>query len=523
MELQAAQSTDPPFASFPEFCGLLEIRLKSGGTKLFKYDDWHQEQQQFEAERTGRDIILKPRQVGITTLELARDLYYAITHPGTNVLIIAHEEELAEQLFLIVQIFAGCLRKLGKLPRTLYESKREIVFADSKSAVRIVAAGETQRAAEKKARSGTVHRLHATEMAFWGAAAETMGAALQSVPADGEVVEESTANGVGGLFYEDVQAAREKRTGYQLHFFPWWQHQEYRLEPGSEFDPQLRKNAEGKPDPWESRLRALGCDDAQLCWWRSKVDEPKIGLERALQDFPVNIDTCFRTSGQAWIDSNALDAIADRVCEPLRIAPIVYGGQRFEPARIYKMPVPGRVYVVFGDVAEGVAGDGSSAHVLEKVTGETVATWWSDTTEPGDFGTVLAVLGYMYNSAVIAPERNNHGHATLERLTSIIKYPNLFYHDDGRLGWNTTAASRPVLWDELHHAIAEKAAWTPDAATLSECRTLIRDGDGKPRARGKRKKGKGASRDDRFVSWAGAWQVRSITGWSGAGFHFKGI
>ena len=454
--------------------------------------------------------MLKGRQVGFTTLELARDLHYALINPGTNVWVIAHDGKLVENMHLTLRHFADCLEYVGKLPKRQYSNKRELVFAHTGSAVRVVESGATSAAAEKKGRSGTIHRLHATEVAFWGAASETMGAVLGAVPDDGEIVIESTPNGVGGLFYQDVQAAREGRTGMRLHFFAWWQHAEYRVDalpPG--FDPQVRRGSQGKPDPWETKLRGLGCDDGQIARWRSWVDDPKVGLERALQEYPIDIDTCFRAIGNAWFEPEVLDRIADLVREPVRLAPITYAGQQFEPARIYVNPRPGRRYVVFGDVSEGVSGDGSSAHVLDAVSGETVATWWSDSTEPGDFGAVLAVLGWLYNRAVVSPERNNHGHATLERLLKAIKYPAVYYADDGRPGFNTNKATRPVLWDDLAHAIREGAAWTPDAATLAECRSIVRDDDGKPRARGKRDGGKDASRDDRYVSWAGAWLLRS--------------
>ena len=62
------------FGDFRKFCALLTIRLKEGGEAPFRYATWHQEQKQFQIARTGRDIVLKPRQVGFSTLELARDL-----------------------------------------------------------------------------------------------------------------------------------------------------------------------------------------------------------------------------------------------------------------------------------------------------------------------------------------------------------------------------------------------------------------------------------------------------------------
>lgn len=501
---------------FPAFCSLLSIHTKSDGDKPFHFEDWHAEQKRFERERTGRDIVLKPRQVGFSTLELARDLWFAVVNRGVNVLVIAHDGDLAEQLFQTLHFFAKALREIGLLPRTKYSNKRELVFADTGSAVRIVEAGETEAAAKKKGRSGTVHRLHATEVAFWGAASETFGAVIQSVPGDGEVVVESTANGASGTFYDDVMAARAGRTQYRLHFFPWYDHAEYRAALPAGFDPEPR-------DEHERKLRAAGCDSEQIAWWRLRVDDPKVGLDKTLQEYPIDVDTCFRASGRQWIEPAFIDAMARHIREPLRLMPLVWKGQSLGLARIFAEPERGRSYVLFGDVAEGVAGDGSAITVLESRSGEQAAAFWSDTISPGDFGAAMCVLGWYFNTAQVAPERNNHGHAAVERIVSVMRYPHVFCHDDGRHGWNTTSATRPVLWDDMATAIRDGAVKIRDAETLAECRTIIHDDDGKPRARGKRSKTRDACKDDRFVSLAGAWQLRSMKPWSANTFTVKGL
>lgn len=502
---------------FRAFCSLLEIRTKSGGFMPFHYEDWFEEQRTFDRARTGRDIALKPRQVGFTTEELARDLWFALVNRGVNVLIIAHDGDLAEQLFLNLRLFTDQLKAIGLLPRTRYSTKREVVFAETGSAVRIVEAGDTDRAASKKGRSGTVHRLHATEFAFWGAASETMAAVMQSVPADGEVIIESTANGAGGAFYESVLAARSGRSGFKLHFFPWYAHEEYRAPIRAGFDSAPR-------DEWERKLREHGCDDQQIAWWRSKVDDPNIGLEKMLQEFPVDEGSCFRVAGNTWLPADALDWMAQWTRDPLREAPIAWKGRRYEPARIYAEPAAGRAYVVFGDVSEGVAQDGSAAVVLDRATGETAATWWSDATEPGDFGAVLGALGYLYGVALVGVERNNNGHATIDRLRTDVRYPSLYVAQDGREGWLTNSATRPILFDDLGLAIRERAAFTPDADVVAECKTLVRDKDGKPRARGKLAKSKDSCRDDRFIAWAGAWQMRQQPQWTvGRSISVKGL
>lgn len=489
-------------ADFRSFCSLVEIRLKSGGQRSFAYDTWHEEQQRFERERSGLDIVLKPRQVGFSTLEIARDLWFAVTNRGVNVLVIAHDGELGQQLFLTLHIMAECLKAVGLLPKTRYSNKRELVFAETGSAVRIVEAGETDHAASKKGRSGTVHRLHATEVAFWGAAAETFGAVIQSVPIGGEVCIESTANGAGGTFYEDVQAAREGRSGYKLHFYAWYEHVAYRLPVPPDFDPAPR-------DEWERKLRSKRCDDGQITWWRSKVDDPKVGLEKALQEYPVDVDTCFRAAGRSYYAPGIIDSLSENIVQPSSSFDVVFNGRRLGAAQIWAEPVRDVAYVIGADIAEGIGGDASSAHVLEHRTGVTVATFWSDSLEPGDFGLAMAVLGWRYNTALLAPERNNHGHSTIRAIVTEARYQRVYVASDRKHGWHTNPATRPPLFDELHHACELGAATTPDASTVKELRTLIVDDDGKPRARNKG--AKDGCHDDRAVSWAIAWQIRSRT------------
>ncbi len=499
------------FDDFPTFCSLLDIRTKSGGIIPFDYEKWHDEQRAFEGQRTGNDIVVKPRQIGFSTLELARDLRFAIVNGGTNTLVVGHDKDLVEQLFLTIKIMAGGLKRRNLLPPTKYDNVRELVFADRGSAIRVVESGQTKKSAQKKGRSGAIHRLHATEQAFWGEPKETM-AALRGASEGAEVINESTPNGVGGVYYDVVQAALHGEGQAKLHFFPWWKHARYHAPCLPGFDPKPR-------DKWEEKLRAFGVSDQQIAWWRSKVDAPDFGLEKTLQEYPESIETCFRASGRMFFAPDSLDAIAGRVRAPLRRVEVVWEGRHLGWLLVFEEPrknaIPGD-YVVGADVAEGVDEDASSAHVLDRASGATVATMHSAMIEPGDFGLALAVIGRLYGMADVAPERNNHGHATIRALQREAKYLRIYKHADKKLGWRTDLATRPPLFDELARAIREKSTHTPDSRTLAECRTIIIDEDGKPRARA-------SCHDDCYVSWAIAWQVRSKPRWKPEGFHISNL
>ena len=92
---------------FRLFCSYLKIYTKDSKHPEipFSYDNWHGEQKKFDENRSGRDIILKPRQIGISSLELARDLFFALTHKGARVLIVAHDNPTKLSLMNDLKVF----------------------------------------------------------------------------------------------------------------------------------------------------------------------------------------------------------------------------------------------------------------------------------------------------------------------------------------------------------------------------------------------------------------------------------
>lgn len=500
--LRSLQAETLP-ADFLDACRHYRIRTKEGGLVTFDPERWHAEQRRLHDERTGRDIILKPRQIGITTGEALRGLHQAHTRIGWNVRIVIHDEELGEALFRTVSLADASVRERGMAPVLGTERAKELEFKALASSIAIGIAGARPQVAAKQGRSGTIHRLHATEVAFWSHPAVTMTGLLNAVPDTGEVVIESTPNGASGWFYDECQAALRGDSRYKLHFFAWHEHAAYRLPVPADFDGSPR-------DEHEERLLSLGVDAEQITWWRAKVSA--IGLDGALQEFPADPVSCFRASGRPYIEQDTLDWLAAQVREPLRVEDVRGPNEQLlGRLLVWEDPDPGDTYIVGGDVAEGVGKDGHAADVMSRRTGRTAATLWSDTLKPGDFGHALLAIGHRYATvhgpAVLAPERNNHGHAALTVIEAAY-YQNIYVHDDGRHGWATTPATRPVLFDDLARAYETRATWTPDAGGVSEAATLIRDKDGQPRARGK---SKGHSRDDRYVARAIAWQVRQRT------------
>src|SRR5580698_8761627 len=187
-------------------------------------------QRAFERRRGQRNIVLKARQMGLTTWAAARFFLKTITQPGTLTLQVAHSQESAEEIFRIVHRFLDWLpNELREGPlRTSRVNVRQIAFLEIDSQYRVVSAGD-----RNAGRGLTVQNLHCSELARWPGDPGEILAGLQAALAPGaEVILESTPDGVGGCFHEEWQKAAE--TGMVRHFFPWWMEPRYRAEAVAE-------------------------------------------------------------------------------------------------------------------------------------------------------------------------------------------------------------------------------------------------------------------------------------------------
>lgn len=184
----------------------------------------------------SRNIIVKCRQRGFTTLICLLWLDHALFNANQRCGVIAQDREAAEVIFRDKVKFAydnlpQSLRDVMPLAR---DSASELLFQHNNSSVRVATS----------MRSGTIHRLLVSEFGKICAkspdkAKEVTTGSLPAVPSSGIVVIESTAEGQEGDFYAMAQEAEKNhqsgkklsRKEYRFHFFPWWEAPEYRLDP----------------------------------------------------------------------------------------------------------------------------------------------------------------------------------------------------------------------------------------------------------------------------------------------------
>lgn len=165
-------------------------------------------QREFERRRGTQNIVLKARQMGITTWVAGRMFLKTVTRPGTMTVLVAHTREAAEGIFRTVQRFWEYLpveQKDGVF-RLSRQNAGQMRFEALDSEFRVVSAGDANAG-----RGLTIQNLHLSEISRWSGEPELTLAGLRAALAPGgELVMESTPNGAYGCFYDEWRGAGER-------------------------------------------------------------------------------------------------------------------------------------------------------------------------------------------------------------------------------------------------------------------------------------------------------------------------
>jgi len=255
-------------------------------------------QQRFIKRLHHRNIILKARQLGFTTLIAVLWLDHALFNANQRCGIIAQDRDAAKVIFRDKVKFA--YQNLPPEIRDCFplaaDNADELLFAHNNSSVRVATS----------MRSGTIHRLHVSEFGkicakFPDKAAEVVTGSIPAVPTNGILVIESTAEGREGEFYELVQRAEGQAASkailtpkdYRFHFYAWWQEPRYRLAAGTV--PITDKEHEYF-DLIESKM-GTKIDPDQRAWYIATKTADFSGTEeRMWQEYPSTPDEAFQVS-----------------------------------------------------------------------------------------------------------------------------------------------------------------------------------------------------------------------------------
>lgn len=472
-----------------------------------------------------RAIILKARQMGLSTAVEALAYWWNSTNQHQTGVIIGHEEKSARNLYRMFRRYYDNSNPIFK-PNIKYDTKTDLTFEKYDDAGNQIGLGSVIKTATAKntsaGRSDTIQFLHASEVGEWENGEELIASLMQTVPYLPKtfIFLESTAKGKGNYFHKEWRNAEKGLNNFVPFFFPWWLIDEYEDVNDEELG-ELSEYEEFLVDLFKKGYDTFSGDhydvldsqyEPKIKFYRRKSRDFASNPTKMFQEYPSTANEAFVASGANVFPALKLSEmelkckeVADYVYykiivgdthESYRLEQIPYDVNVDDfsyvaPLKIFEMPIRGHEYVIGGDVAEGlITGDYSVAEVVDTATMKTVARW-RGRIDPDKFGEILGSLGAMYNYALIGVEVNNHGLTTIQKLRDTF-YTNLYKRDKGydedfeeptsNLGWKTDVKTKRLAIDALIRIIREELNEEIDCVFVEEAFAFVRDDRGRMNA-----------------------------------------
>jgi hypothetical protein len=391
-----------------------------------------------EYENYRFNILSKFRQGGLTTITVIWSLWRCLFKLDETIMVLSKSDREA--------IAAGEIVKRAMIelpdwmkPEMEKNNDHQKIFSDTGCKLFFYT--------PEAARGRSITYLILDEAAFIPQMDKHWKAMFPTISTGGHCICVSTVNGVGNWYYDIFKGAEKTppQNDFNIIELDYWEHPDY------------------DDEEWVKQTRAqLG----EKGW-----------LQEVMRDF--------LGAGDSYIDPeiiNDLD-LTTREIEPLR--KLFPQWNNHEEAReeritdmeawdrgalhIWREPIEGRDYIIGVDSAEGMGedGDNSCFEVIDAVTCEQVAEFYSNICPPHNFAQILAMVGQTYNSATVVIESQSAGLTILEKLQHEFYYDNIFESSQGSVknlkpGIKTTQSNRPKYLSTMqtrliNHSIAVRS------------------------------------------------------------------
>ena len=387
------------------------------------------------------NIILKSRQLGLSTLSAGFILWKMLFNEDFNALVIATKVTVAKNLVEKVRVMHDLL------PIWLRDGGNSSV-EDNKLSLKLKNGSQVKAIASSPdaGRSEALSLLVVDEAAFIRDIDEIWLSAQSTLSTGGSAIVLSTPNGVGNWFHKMWVEGESGANGFNPINLHWTVHPE-------------------RNQTWrDEQTRILGAKGAaQEC------------------------DCDFVGSGDTVIDPELLTWYKNTyVMEPVEKA----GFDR----NLWKWEYPNynKQYMVVADVARGDGADYSTAQVLDIEDCSQVAEYRGKI-DTKDFGNFLTALATEYNNALLVIENSNIGWACIQQvidrgyqnlfyMSNDLKYidverqmSNRFYRDEKQMvaGFSTTSKTRPLIISALDTYMSEKDILIRSGRLIDEMFTFI--------------------------------------------------
>lgn len=331
----------------------------------------YQEDTLQDFQDNDRVVILKSRQLGISTLIAGYALWMILFQNDKNVLVVAIDQNTSKNLVTKVRVMFDNLPSWLKLKAV--ESNKLSMRLSNGSQIKAVASTGTS------GRSEALSLVIIDEAAFVDGAEELWASLQQTLSTGGRGIILSTPNGTGNFFHKTWVKAEAGENSFKTKRLPWQVHPE-------------------RDQAWRDR------QDAEL--------GPRLAAQEC--------DCDFSTSGNTVVSPDLITYYMQTYAqEPLE--------KRGFDTNLWVWEIPDytKDYIVAADVARGDGSDYSAFHVIDVENCRQVAEYRGQLTTK-DYGNLLVSVATEYNDALLVVENANVGWATLQQIIDR-GYKNLYY------------------------------------------------------------------------------------------------
>jgi hypothetical protein len=377
-------------------------------------------------------IILKARQLGISTTVAAYICWLLLFHRDKNVLVVATKLSTAANLVKKVKAIHKHLPPWLKIASISIDNRNSFELSNGSQVKASSTSGDAGR-------SEALSLLVVDEAAIVEGLDEMWAGLYPTLSTGGGCIALSTPYGVGNWFHKTYTEASEDKNDFYPLTLPWNVH----------------------PDRDEK-------------WFQKET------RNMSRREIAQELECNFNASGDTVVHSDDLAAIIEGCVEPR---------QRTGFDRnywIWDNPVPGDDYIVVADVARGDGSDYSVCHVFCTKSMTQVAEYQGKIT-PDMFAPLVTGIAQEYNNALLIIENNSLGIGVLSRIEEL-GYPNIYYSTRGTheyvdqatsiavggvAGFTMSMKTRPLVIAKFEEFVRNKLITIRSARLANEIKTFI--------------------------------------------------
>lgn len=387
------------------------------------------------------NVILKGRQLGISTITAGYIVWLMMFHRDKAILVMATKFETAGNLVRKVKNMIKNLPDWLKLSKIDIDNRTSFVLSNGSTIKASSTSGDAGR-------SEALSLLVLDEAAHIDGLEELWTGLYPTLSTGGRCIALSTPNGVGNWFHKTCVDAQSNANNFHLTTLPWDVHPE-------------------RDEEW------------------FKKETRNMSRRQIAQELECN----FNTSGETVIEPDSIEWVMSLTKEPK------YKTAFDRNFWIWEEHDPSCSYLLSADVARGDGADYSTFHIIKLETMEVIGEYQGKPT-PDLYANMLNQIGREFGNAMIVVENNSIGFTVLDKLLEF-GYPNIFHsikttHEyveqhvaetksAAVAGFTTSSKTRPLIVAKLEEFIRNKLIKVYSSRLANEMKTFIWH-NGRPQA-----------------------------------------